>query len=175
MCWNQPGMLWLRTWSLVHGTTCGRYHLRVGSTSRDLDPTELARLFMRAGREDAEDDAYDIEVVDEAVVNAVAHRTTPCPARRSACSCSRIGWTSTAWAGRPTSEPPGSETQAAGFAARAPLATVLLACNRETEAETGWPNDDRIHAVWGVRRWPPRHPHSEMALPKLSATDNLSR
>ena len=30
--------------------------------------------FMRAGRDGTEDDAYDIEVVDEAVVNAVAHR-----------------------------------------------------------------------------------------------------
>ena len=30
--------------------------------------------FMRAGREAAEDHAYDINVVDEAVVNAVAHR-----------------------------------------------------------------------------------------------------
>ena len=30
--------------------------------------------FMRAGREAAEDRAYDINVVDEAVVNAVAHR-----------------------------------------------------------------------------------------------------
>ena len=30
--------------------------------------------FMRAGRDGTQDDAYDIEVVDEAVVNAVAHR-----------------------------------------------------------------------------------------------------
>ena len=35
----------------VHGTSRGRYHLRVGSTKRDLDPTELARLFQERGRE----------------------------------------------------------------------------------------------------------------------------
>ena len=35
----------------VHGTSRGRYYLRVGSTRRDLDPTELARLFQERGRE----------------------------------------------------------------------------------------------------------------------------
>lgn len=35
----------------VHRTSRGRYHLRVGSTRRDLDPTELARLFQDRGRE----------------------------------------------------------------------------------------------------------------------------
>ena len=35
----------------VHRTSRGRYHLRVGSTLRDLDPTELARLFQDRGRE----------------------------------------------------------------------------------------------------------------------------
>ena len=34
----------------VHRTSRGRYHLRVGSTRRDLDPTELARLFQDRGR-----------------------------------------------------------------------------------------------------------------------------
>ena len=35
----------------VHRTSRGRYHLRVGSTKRDLDPTELARLFQDRSRE----------------------------------------------------------------------------------------------------------------------------
>ena len=35
----------------VHRTSRGRYHLRVGSTRRDLDPTELARLFQDRSRE----------------------------------------------------------------------------------------------------------------------------
>ena len=35
----------------VHRTSRGRYYLRVGSTRRDLDPTELARLFQDRGRE----------------------------------------------------------------------------------------------------------------------------
>ena len=40
----------------VHGTTCGRYYLREGSTRRDLRPTELARLFEERGREYAFDE-----------------------------------------------------------------------------------------------------------------------
>ncbi len=35
----------------VHQTSRGRYPLRVGSTRRDLTPTELARLFQERGRE----------------------------------------------------------------------------------------------------------------------------
>ena len=35
----------------VHRTARGRYHLRVGSTRRDLDTAELARLFQDRGRE----------------------------------------------------------------------------------------------------------------------------
>ena len=35
----------------VHRTSRGRYYLRVGSTRRDLDPTELARLFQDRSRE----------------------------------------------------------------------------------------------------------------------------
>ena len=34
----------------VHRTTGGRYYLRIGSTKRDLDPPELARLFQARGR-----------------------------------------------------------------------------------------------------------------------------
>ncbi len=34
----------------VHRTTRGRYYLRIGSTKRDLDPPELARLFQERGR-----------------------------------------------------------------------------------------------------------------------------
>lgn len=34
----------------VHRTAQGRYHVRVGSTKRDLDRTELARLFQDRGR-----------------------------------------------------------------------------------------------------------------------------
>ena len=34
----------------VHRTAHGRYHVRVGSTKRDMDPTELARLFQDRGR-----------------------------------------------------------------------------------------------------------------------------
>ena len=34
----------------VHRTAQGRYHVRVGSTKRDLDRTELARLFQERGR-----------------------------------------------------------------------------------------------------------------------------
>ena len=34
----------------VHRTSKGRYHLRIGSTKRDLDPPELARLFQDRGR-----------------------------------------------------------------------------------------------------------------------------
>ncbi len=34
----------------VHRTAQGRYHVRVGSTERDLDRTELARLFQDRGR-----------------------------------------------------------------------------------------------------------------------------
>ena len=35
----------------VHRTTGGRYYQRVGSTKRDLTPSELARLFQQRGRE----------------------------------------------------------------------------------------------------------------------------
>lgn len=35
----------------VHRTAGGRYFVRVGSTKRDLTPTELARLFQGCGRE----------------------------------------------------------------------------------------------------------------------------
>ena len=35
----------------VHRTTAGRYYQRVGSTKRDLTPSELARLFQQRGRE----------------------------------------------------------------------------------------------------------------------------
>ena len=35
----------------VHRTSRGRYYLRAGSTRRDLDPTELARLFQDRSRE----------------------------------------------------------------------------------------------------------------------------
>lgn len=41
----------IRRGSYVHQTSRGRYHLRVGSTKRDLDPAELARLFRNRGRE----------------------------------------------------------------------------------------------------------------------------
>ena len=86
----------------VHRTSGGRYYLRVGSTKRDLTPPELARLFQQRGREyvfdeqavlaaavafvaqfmqppthaspSGADARYDLDVVDEAVVNAVARR-----------------------------------------------------------------------------------------------------
>ena len=35
----------------VHRTTGGRYYQRIGSTKRDLTPSELARLFQQRGRE----------------------------------------------------------------------------------------------------------------------------
>ena len=35
----------------VHRTTSGRYYQRIGSSKRDLTPTELARLFQQRGRE----------------------------------------------------------------------------------------------------------------------------
>ncbi len=35
----------------VHRTSSGRYYLRIGSTKRDLTPSELARLFQQRGRE----------------------------------------------------------------------------------------------------------------------------
>ena len=35
----------------VHGTSAGRYYVRVGSTKRDFTPPELARLFQERGRE----------------------------------------------------------------------------------------------------------------------------
>ncbi len=35
----------------VHRTSGGRYYVRVGSTKRDLEPPELARLFQDRGRE----------------------------------------------------------------------------------------------------------------------------
>jgi len=40
----------------VHGTSGGRYYLRVGSTRRDLTPPQLARLFQQRGREDVFDE-----------------------------------------------------------------------------------------------------------------------
>ena len=35
----------------VHRTSGGRYYMRIGSTKRDLTPSELARLFQQRGRE----------------------------------------------------------------------------------------------------------------------------
>ena len=35
----------------VHRTSGGRYYQRIGSTKRDLTPSELARLFQQRGRE----------------------------------------------------------------------------------------------------------------------------
>ena len=52
-----------------------------------------------------DDVPHDLDVVDEAIVNAVAHATTPSPARRSACSCSPTAWSSTAPASCPTPSP----------------------------------------------------------------------
>lgn len=53
----------------VHQTSRGRYPLRVGSTRRDLTPTELARLFQERGRE---------YVFDEGLVpNATATDLSP--------------------------------------------------------------------------------------------------
>ena len=46
----------------------------VPSPTRSTRESPSSCTFMRAGRDGTEDDAYDIEVVDEAVVNAVAHR-----------------------------------------------------------------------------------------------------
>lgn len=73
----------------VHRTSGGRYYLRVGSTKRDLAPPELApdqidaavafaAQFMHhpahARPAGSSGPRYDLDVVDEAIVNAVAHR-----------------------------------------------------------------------------------------------------
>lgn len=52
----------------VHRTTSGRYYQRVGSTKRDLTPTELARLFQQRGREYVFDE-QPVPTADVAALN----------------------------------------------------------------------------------------------------------
>ncbi len=54
----------------VHQTSRGRYPLRVGSSRRDLTPTELARLFQERGREYV----FDERLVPDATANDLSHR-----------------------------------------------------------------------------------------------------
>ena len=54
----------------VHQTIRGRYPLRVGSSMRDLTPTELARLFRERGREYV----FDEGIVPDATANDLSHR-----------------------------------------------------------------------------------------------------
>ncbi len=59
----------------VHRTARGRYFLRVGSTRRDLDPTELARLFQDRGREFVFDErlVYSADASDLSETRLEAH------------------------------------------------------------------------------------------------------
>ena len=59
----------------VHRTARGRYYLRVGSTRRDLDPVELARLFQDRGREYVFDEriVFDATVADLSQARLEAH------------------------------------------------------------------------------------------------------
>ncbi len=59
----------------VHRTARGRYFLRVGSTRRDLDPTELARLFQDRGREFVFDErlVYGASATDLSQTRLEAH------------------------------------------------------------------------------------------------------
>ena len=52
----------------VHRSSRGRYHLRVGSTRRDLAPAELARLFRERGREYV----FDERLVHRATADALS-------------------------------------------------------------------------------------------------------
>ena len=52
----------------VHRTTSGRYYQRVGSSKRDLTPTELARLFQQRGREFVFDE-QPVPTADVAALN----------------------------------------------------------------------------------------------------------
>jgi len=54
----------------VHQTSRGRYPLRVGSSKRDLTPTELARLFQERGREYVFDEGF----VPDATATALSRR-----------------------------------------------------------------------------------------------------
>ena len=52
----------------VHRTTSGRYYQRIGSSKRDLTPTELARLFQQRGREFVFDE-QPVPTADVAALN----------------------------------------------------------------------------------------------------------
>ena len=54
----------------VHQTMRDRYPVRVGSSMRDLTPTELARLFRERGREYV----FDEGIVPDATANDLSHR-----------------------------------------------------------------------------------------------------
>ena len=67
----------------VHRTTGGRYYQRVGSSKRDLTPTELVRLFQQRGREYVFDEqpvlAADVSVLNQHRLEAFFGRAPTIP------------------------------------------------------------------------------------------------